>query len=58
MTVSLAEGGAGLGTVWGEELARKMLTQAGFGSVQVFDSPRPQNCIYISRPADDATPEK
>ena len=58
MTVSLAEGGAGLGTVWGEELARKMLTQAGFGSVQVIDSPRPQNCIYISRPADDATPEK
>ena len=31
MTVSLAEGGAGLGTVWGQELARKMLTEAGFG---------------------------
>jgi ubiquinone/menaquinone biosynthesis C-methylase UbiE len=50
MTVSLAEGGAGLGTVWGEELARQMLSDAGFGSVEVVDSPRPQNCIYICRP--------
>lgn len=55
MTVSLAEGGAGLGTVWGEELARKMLAEAGFGSVEVIDTPRPQNCIYICRPASDAT---
>ena len=47
MTVSLAEGGAGLGTVWGEELARKMLAQAGFVSVEVMDAPRPQNCIYV-----------
>jgi 2-polyprenyl-3-methyl-5-hydroxy-6-metoxy-1,4-benzoquinol methylase len=30
MTVSLAQGGAGLGTMWGEELAEKMLTEAGF----------------------------
>jgi SAM-dependent methyltransferase len=30
MTVSLAQGGAGLGTVWGEELALEMLGQAGF----------------------------
>ena len=30
MTVSLAQGGAGLGTMWGEELAEKMLTDAGF----------------------------
>ena len=30
MTVSLALGGAGLGTVWGEELARDMLGEAGF----------------------------
>lgn len=49
MTVSLAEGGAGLGTVWGVELARRMLTEAGFASVEVFDSPRPQNCIYVCR---------
>ena len=30
MTVSLAQGGAGLGTMWGEELAEKMLEDAGF----------------------------
>ena len=29
MTVSLAAGGAGLGTVWGVELAERMLGQAG-----------------------------
>jgi len=51
MTVSLAEGGAGLGTMWGAELARKMLAEAGFGPVEVVDAPRPQNCIYICRRA-------
>jgi 2-polyprenyl-3-methyl-5-hydroxy-6-metoxy-1,4-benzoquinol methylase len=30
MTVSLAQGGAGLGTCWGEETAREMLQDAGF----------------------------
>jgi 2-polyprenyl-3-methyl-5-hydroxy-6-metoxy-1,4-benzoquinol methylase len=30
MTVSLAQGGAGLGTMWGEELAEEMLADAGF----------------------------
>jgi hypothetical protein len=49
MTVSLAEGGAGLGTVCGVELARRMLAEAGFTSVEVFDSPRPQNRIYFCR---------
>jgi SAM-dependent methyltransferase len=49
MTVSLAGGGAGLGTVWGEQVARRMLAEAGFTSVDVADSPRPQNCIYICR---------
>ena len=44
--VSLAEGGAGLGTMWGTELARELLAGAGFRTVQVLDSPRPQNCIY------------
>lgn len=49
MTVSLAHGGAGLGTVWGEHIARSMLAEAGFGKVEVADSPRPQNCIYICK---------
>jgi len=30
MTVSLAQGGVGLGTMWGEELAEQMLSDAGF----------------------------
>lgn len=33
MTVSLAVGGAGLGTMWGEEKAREMLAEAGFTNV-------------------------
>jgi SAM-dependent methyltransferase len=49
MPVSLAEDGAGLGAVWGEDMAREMLAAAGFTSVDVFDSPRPQNCIYVCR---------
>jgi hypothetical protein len=47
----LAEGGAGLGAVWGVELARQMLAEAGFSSVDVHDCPRPQNCIFVCRPA-------
>ncbi len=35
MTVSLAQGGDGLGTVWGEELAIAMLGKAGFQNVRV-----------------------
>jgi 2-polyprenyl-3-methyl-5-hydroxy-6-metoxy-1,4-benzoquinol methylase len=35
MTVSLARGGAGLGTMWGQELATKMLGEAGFTKVRV-----------------------
>lgn len=46
-TVSLAEGGSGLGAMWGIESARRMLAEAGFAQVDVLDSPRPQNCIYV-----------
>ena len=34
MTVSLADGGMGLGAMWGEQTARKMLSEAGFGSIE------------------------
>jgi ubiquinone/menaquinone biosynthesis C-methylase UbiE len=34
MTVSLAEGGMGLGTMWGEQKAVEMLSDAGFTSIQ------------------------
>jgi SAM-dependent methyltransferase len=49
LTVSLAEGGAGLGAMWGEEAARCMLAEAGFTEVEVVDSPRPQNSIFVCR---------
>jgi SAM-dependent methyltransferase len=34
MTVSLADGGMGLGAMWGEQKAREMLADAGFTSIQ------------------------
>ncbi|HEY9416227.1 MAG TPA: methyltransferase domain-containing protein [Pseudonocardia sp.] len=48
MTVSLAHGGAGLGTAWGEQLARQMLEEAGFVDVSVHDIPDvPYNQTYL-----------
>lgn len=35
MTVSLALGGEGLGTMWGEQLARQLMTEAGFTDIEV-----------------------
>jgi SAM-dependent methyltransferase len=49
MTVSLAEGGAGLGTAWGEQTARRFLTEAGFRSIETREAPGPQNTIFICR---------
>jgi hypothetical protein len=49
MTVSLAVDGAGLGTVWGEQTARRLLGEAGFRSVEAVDAPGPQNTIFICR---------
>jgi hypothetical protein len=50
MTVSLAQGGAGLGTVWGEQVAREMLAEAGFGSVDTVSvDGDPLNLYYICR---------
>lgn len=50
MTVSLAEGGAGLGTVWGEEVALAMLTAAGFVDLEVHEIPGdPLDSLYVAR---------
>jgi SAM-dependent methyltransferase len=50
MTVSLARDGVGLGTVWGEELARQMLADAGFVDVCVHDVPDDAlNQVYVAR---------
>src|SRR5439155_26804359 len=35
MTVSLADDGAGLGTMWGEQVASQMLREAGFPQLEV-----------------------
>jgi SAM-dependent methyltransferase len=49
MTVSLASDGAGLGTVWGEELALEMLTAAGFVEVEVHEAPAdPMDSVYVA----------
>ena len=48
MQVGLHNGGAGLGTVWGTQLATQMLTDAGFTSVAIHDLPGdPTNCLYV-----------
>ena len=50
MTVSLAAGGDGLGTMWGEETAVEMLLEAGFGEVSVNQLPHDFiNNFYIAR---------
>jgi SAM-dependent methyltransferase len=36
MSVSLAQGGVGLGACWGEELAQTMLKAAGFAKIEIY----------------------
>jgi len=49
MTISLAEGGAGLGTAFGEQLARRMLADAGFTDVTVHEAPGdPRSGVFVS----------
>lgn len=50
LPVSLAHGGAGIGTVFGEQLARELLADAGFVETVVHNAPGdPTDAIYISR---------
>jgi SAM-dependent methyltransferase len=50
MTVSLAQGGEGLGACWGEEKARELLAEAGFGPVEVSRvDGDPLNACYVCR---------
>jgi len=49
MSVSLAQGGDGLGTVWGVELAESMVREAGFGDVRVLDLDEdPFNAYFVA----------
>jgi ubiquinone/menaquinone biosynthesis C-methylase UbiE len=50
MTVSLAQGGEGLGTMWGEEKTREYLERAGFRSVETRELAHDiQNNWYVTR---------
>ena len=50
MTVSLAQNGAGLGTMWGAETARLMLAEAGFTKLEVKQLPHDiMNNYFIAR---------
>jgi hypothetical protein len=50
MTVSLSNGGAGLGAMWGAETAQRMLAEAGFGSVEMTSLPHDViNTYYAAR---------
>lgn len=48
MSVSLAQGGAGLGAAWGVERAEAMLRDAGFSSIRVHRLPHDiQNAYFV-----------
>ena len=49
MTVSLAHGGAGLGTAWGHQVAERMLREAGFTDVKLVERIDPTNSLYVAR---------
>jgi len=50
MTVSLAQGGEGLGAMWGEEKTRDYLTRAGFRSIEKHELAHDiQNNWYVVR---------
>jgi len=50
MSVSLAQGGMGLGAVWGRGLAKEMLREAGFGKVEINELEHdPMNDYYVCR---------
>jgi 2-polyprenyl-3-methyl-5-hydroxy-6-metoxy-1,4-benzoquinol methylase len=46
MTVSLAQGGEGLGAMWGEAKTRDYLARAGFGAVETHTVPRDVNNLW------------
>jgi 2-polyprenyl-3-methyl-5-hydroxy-6-metoxy-1,4-benzoquinol methylase len=51
MTVSLAQGGEGLGAMWGREKALEYFRKAGFSDIQVSELAHDiQNYYYVCRP--------
>jgi SAM-dependent methyltransferase len=52
MTVSLSQGGMGLGAMWGQETATAMLAEAGFADAEIKQLPHDfQNDYYVVRKA-------
>lgn len=50
MSVSLANGGPGLGAAWGKQVAQRMLSEAGFASIDIRTLDHdPMNYWYIMR---------
>ena len=50
MSVSLGQGGDGLGTVWGVQTAERMVREAGFSSVERHDlETDPFNAYFVAR---------
>ncbi|MEV8378876.1 class I SAM-dependent methyltransferase [Kribbella sp. NPDC056861] len=47
--MSRYDDGAGLGAMWGTELAGSLLAEAGFSQVELMASPRAQNCLFVCR---------
>lgn len=53
-SVSLGQGGPGLGTMWGEELAERMLREAGFGCIDKRRLAHDiMNVYFIARRSED-----
>lgn len=51
MSVSIGQGGDGLGTVWGVQTAERMLREAGFSEVAVHELEEdPFNAYFVARP--------
>jgi SAM-dependent methyltransferase len=49
LTVSLAHDGAGLGTAYGEQVARALLAEAGFVDIAVHDAPGdPTDAVFVA----------
>lgn len=48
MSVSLAGGGPGLGAGWGHQLATRMLREAGFAEVRLFERVDAVNSVYVA----------
>jgi SAM-dependent methyltransferase len=50
LTVSLAHGGAGIGTIFSEQRARRMLAEAGFAEPGIRPAPgSPLDAVYVTR---------